>query len=153
MRGIASPFFLSILLVSVFGAGIVDILFTDVIPLRPYDAMLRWVPQFASSSGRATLADPGSALAVLLLLVAISITVLLHWNGLIVIPLTGRARIHSSHPHTAGRHKDYAPLRNRTLATQINIPLEQYAKQKREEFEKQYPTKPKVVGQESLWQD
>jgi len=42
---------LAILVSSVFGAAIADVLFTDVIPIRPYDIFFKWVPQFQSVAG------------------------------------------------------------------------------------------------------
>lgn len=47
MRVRPTHFFLvAVILVSVFGAGAVDVLFNDVIPIRPYDGFFRWTPQF-----------------------------------------------------------------------------------------------------------
>lgn len=152
MRVSPSPLFLGILLLSFFGAGTFDVLFADVIPFRPYDSFLRnTIPAFTQPTRGPVLLSPELLLftvALLLLITALA----LHTN-LLLLPLTGRARIHASHPHTAGRHRDYAPLRNRTLATQINIPLEDYIKEKQEAFEKQYPRKPRQIGEEILWQD
>lgn len=45
-----SPFFLAILLVGFFGAGAIDVFFADVVPLRPYDGMIRWTMNFSNSS-------------------------------------------------------------------------------------------------------
>lgn len=43
-----------ILVVSVFGAGIADVAFSDVVPIRPYDQMIRWIPSFQNSFQSAT---------------------------------------------------------------------------------------------------
>lgn len=41
--------FLAILLTAVFGAAIVDVVFVDVVPIRPYDTFFKWIPSFSGS--------------------------------------------------------------------------------------------------------
>ena len=42
---------MAILISSIFGAAVVDTIFADVVPIRPYDLFFKWVPQFHSSTG------------------------------------------------------------------------------------------------------
>lgn len=62
------PLFFLILAVSVFGAGIADVAFSDVIPIRPYDQMIRWIPTFQNSFSHAT---PKVALGTIFTLVLV----------------------------------------------------------------------------------
>lgn len=62
------PLFFLILLVSIFGAGIADVMFSDVVPLRPYDQMIRWIPTFQNSLQQAT---PKVALGTIFTLVLV----------------------------------------------------------------------------------
>lgn len=43
MRYRSAPFFLTLLLVSIVGAGVADVVFSDVVPIRPYDTFFRAV--------------------------------------------------------------------------------------------------------------
>ena len=62
-----------VLAVSIFGAGIADVLFTDVVPIRPYDQMIRWVPAFQNSFRDATpKVALGSIFTVVLVILFVS---------------------------------------------------------------------------------
>src|SRR5437899_3321151 len=73
MRIRPTHFFLAlILIVSFFAAGTVDVLFGDVIPVRPYDRVFQWRPLFQNSFQQASKTPLGSILTVLFLILIIA---------------------------------------------------------------------------------
>ena len=131
--------FLAIILMSVFGAGAVDVMFPDVIPLRPYSGVFQNIlsNQLGVSSGLSQFSvNPATVNTVYLILIAIMVLfVSLAIFHPIVIPinpigLTQKASLHPNARHSAGRHKNRYPTRNSSSQSQINEPVVVYASKK-----------------------
>jgi len=66
-------FFLALILaVSFFAAGTADVLFGDVIPIRPYDTFFTWTPTFQNSIQHASKTPLGGILTVLFIILVIA---------------------------------------------------------------------------------
>ena len=73
MRVRPTHFFLALILtVSFFAAGTADVIFGDVIPIRPYDLMFRWIPTFQNSIQHASKTPLGGVLTLLFLILVIA---------------------------------------------------------------------------------
>jgi hypothetical protein len=76
MRIRPTHFFLAIILVtSFFAAGTADVLFGDVIPIRPYDTFFKWTPQFQNGFQQAAPRTAiGSILTLFLIILIVAST-------------------------------------------------------------------------------
>ncbi len=73
MRIRPTHFFLALILIaSFFAAGTVDVLFGDVIPIRPYDGFFQWKPLFQNSLQQASKTPLGTVLTVLFLILVVA---------------------------------------------------------------------------------
>ncbi len=73
MRVRPTHFFLILtLLASFFAAGTIDVLFGDVIPIRPYDSFIRWIPQYHNGISEASKTPLGGILTVLFIILVIA---------------------------------------------------------------------------------
>ena len=73
MRVRPTHFFLALILtVSFFAAGTVDVIFGDVIPIRPYDTMFKWIPTFQNGLQHVSKTPLGSILTVFLLILIVA---------------------------------------------------------------------------------
>lgn len=75
MRYRPAPFFLGLLLFSIIGAGVADVVFSDVIPIRPYDAFFRAVqPVFQNTVQQAHKSPIGAIFTVALIILILGAT-------------------------------------------------------------------------------
>lgn len=143
---------LIVVFISIFGAGAVDVLFPDVIPLHPYSGVyVVGSIQTIASELTYNVSIPFLFVIVVLALFLLSIVFHLPIFG---ITFANKAALHPKARHSADRHKQYVSLRNFSHDNQINVPLEKYVEEKRKTFEKKsLQKKEKIVGDEILWQD